>query len=140
MNPNRIEVLVLDLSGRDNLGNSLRGVLESSPSLCVHFAKETFDDWRTEQYEDNLKRLKDGHDPDCMFLVIPQEALSRKADFIELLGRESSNLPIIVFFETTFLQDTMTLMLGAGMVDFVRGPLTPNKVLPAVWRLVSDRF
>jgi hypothetical protein len=136
MNP--IKILLLDLSIREDLGDRLRSIVESSRNLSVRVTKEPIDLWKDDHFEESYHRVTLSFHPDSILLVLPQEILRQRGDFIDLMSKKASRMPIMIFFECRHCPDTMTLVLGAGTVDFIRGPLTPVKVLPAVLSLVSN--
>jgi DNA-binding NtrC family response regulator len=130
------KILLLDFDSAGGLGDTLRGILESSINLSVQFRREPVGVCEP-AFDGDLSKIISGVKPDVVFLVLPLGLLKQAGVLFQSMRREPSEAPILVVTEGSE-PDEMVELLKLGAVDFITPPLKAIDIFPRVWRLLEQ--
>ncbi|MDY0038792.1 MAG: hypothetical protein RBS57_00655 [Desulforhabdus sp.] len=134
-----IEIFLLDLNPSAVLGEQFKQVLMSSSFFFVRHSKQSLEEWLPSCFETSFSGILSQADPDLIIMVLSHFVADEYRQLLEKMSKKSIILPIMAVFESTSSLDTMILMLRSGSIIFIPSPLTAQKVLPVVWRLVANQ-
>jgi two-component system response regulator GlrR len=130
---NKSNILILNFYQEDFLANTLRNVLETSPSLSIQTQQFNADEVNlplsTDTFLDNPGALY----PDLIFLIVPVSLLNQAGLLLQNSKNSLSELPIIVVSEWTEPNEVLGL-LKYGINDFISPPLKAIDIFPRVCR------
>jgi two-component system response regulator GlrR len=130
-----LKVAFLDFDPSSGLGDSLKSILQKSPSLAVQISKESFP--ADELYPRRtitkfLETFKGG----LIFLILPSTRLEEARLFLSAWRKAEVQAPVMGIVEGTKPEEFIRL-LQMGMLDFITPPLKAVDVLPRVSRIAE---
>jgi DNA-binding NtrC family response regulator len=132
------KIFLIDLNPADNVGCTLREILESCPNLGTHFqeasSKGSVPDFCDVELSGLIARCR----PDLMFLVLSSCLLNKAEALFQSVKKGFSELPIILAVDAC-KPDAMFSLLKLGAADFITPPLKEIDILPRIWRLLERK-
>lgn len=129
-------ILLLDCHPSENLGNTLRKMLESFFNSGVQYQQESAETCGSALDKKNFSQLISQVHPDVVFLVVSLHFLKQARERIKAIKREHSAIPMLVVIEDG-QADELCELLKLGVADFLTPPLTTLDILPRVWRVLK---
>ncbi|HXF04284.1 MAG TPA: sigma-54 dependent transcriptional regulator [Blastocatellia bacterium] len=130
------KILLLDLDLVGGLGDTLRGILQSSVRQDVQLRQVSVGFWGVTVGDGDLSRAVSGFNPDVVFLVLPLNLLKHAGTLFQSVREELLDSPIIVVMEAGE-PDEVFKLLRLGASDFITPPLKATDIFPRVWRLLE---
>jgi DNA-binding NtrC family response regulator len=131
------KILLLDLNPAGGLGSTIATILKSSLEPGMELQHESIGVFESVLCEGDLSSIISRISPDVIFLVLSPSHLKQTGALFQSMGRESSELPIIVVIEEC-KPDEMLGLIKLGAADFITPPLKAIDVFPRLWRLLEQ--
>ena len=109
----KAKIFLIDLNPSNNVGSTLRGILESCPNLDTHVQQECSKDSAADFCDGELSGIIASCRPDLIFLVLSPSLLKKAGSLFQSMRNEFSGLPIIVVVEAC-KPDAMFSLLRVG--------------------------
>jgi DNA-binding NtrC family response regulator len=133
-------VLQLNLYPPCNLGDQLRGVIESSTCSNINLLQEAIGAGRAPDHpESSLLDRVSRISPSVILLVSPRNLLRQAKSLFQSLRREPPEPPVVVVSDAD-APGEMFEMIQLGAADFITPPLEPINILPRLWRLIENNI
>ena len=134
----KAKIFLLDVNPETDLGNTLRGILESSRSLRgIQIRHELLKFYETGIYYRDFANIISHYNPDILFLIFSHRQLKQSVALFQSINRKWFELPIIVVFEECNPDEIFTL-LKHGAADFISPPLKKVDIIPRIRRLLEQ--
>lgn len=131
------KILLLDFNPANKLGNTLRGILESSFSPGIQFRQESVGVHGSALCDSDLSRIISRFHPDVIFLALSLSLLKQAGGLCQSIREEPSKIPILVVINEGGKPKEMFELLELGVADFITPPLKAIDILPRVWRVLE---
>lgn len=130
-------VLILNISGTASLSGLLQKILATDFAV-VSDRVRSHEHATASDLVDSLEKIVESHNPYLIFLVSRREALDVATEFLAVLNRSASQVPVIAVVEGC-APDQAFELLRFGAADFITAPFQTTDVLPRAWRLLNQR-
>lgn len=129
-------IVLLDCHPSENLGNTLRKILDSSCNSEIQYQRESSETCDSAFYKKNVSQFISRIPPEVILLVVSLRFLKQARELIQSIKRDHSEIPILVVIEDGNADELFGL-LKLGVADFLTPPLTATNILPRMWRVLN---
>jgi two-component system, NtrC family, response regulator GlrR len=128
------QVLLLEFEQEGDLGDTVRGIVESCPNPDFTLACHTCHGLPA--HDERLSQIILRQKPLLIVLPLPRVSRSYLDSLFQILGPATSSPPVLVVIDAS--QEELIELMRPGIADFIVPPVTDSEVLVRIRRLINQ--
>lgn len=131
------KVFLCDLDPWSGIGNTLKGILESSSKQGIQLSECMKYSTASDPHSNLCSIISRSH-YDVLFLACSQKNIDQAQNLLKSVSYRQLELPIIIAIDIDEDKQTDIFeLLKIGVSDFITPPLKSIDILPRIWRLLE---